>query len=45
MVEDSSITVAELVGIPRNLDGEPYFDTMAVRCLVRIRVVKGEQEL
>ena len=45
MVEDSSITVAELVGITRNPDGEPYFDNMVVHCLVSIRVVKGEQEL
>jgi hypothetical protein len=45
MVEDSSITVAELVGITVNPDGEPYFDNMVVRCLVTIRVVKGEQEL
>jgi hypothetical protein len=45
MVEDSSITVAELVGITVNPDGEPYFDNMVVRCLVSIRVVKGEQEL
>jgi hypothetical protein len=45
MVEDSSITVAELVGITRNPDGEPYFDNMVVHCLVTIRVVKGEQEL
>jgi len=45
MVEDSSITVAELVGITVNPDGEPHFDNMVVRCLVTIRVVKGEQEL
>ena len=45
MVDDSSITVAELVGITRNPDGEPYFDNLVVRCLVSIRVVKGEQEL
>jgi hypothetical protein len=45
MVEDSSITVAELVGITVNPDGEPYFHNMVVRCLVTIRVVKGEQEL
>ena len=45
MVEDSSITVAELVGITVNPDGEPHFDNMGVRCLVTIRVVKGEQEL
>jgi hypothetical protein len=45
MVEDSSMAVAELVGITRNPDGEPYFDNMVVRCLVNIRVVKGEQEL
>jgi hypothetical protein len=43
--KDSSITVAELVGITRNPDGEPYFDNMVVHCLVTIRVVKGEQEL
>ena len=45
MVDDSSITVAEFVGITRNPDGEPYFDNLVVRCLVTIRVVKGEQEL
>ena len=45
MVEDSSITVAELTGITVNPDGEPYFHNMVVRCLVSIRVVKGEQEL
>ena len=45
MVDDSSITVAELVGITRNPDGEPYFDNMVVHCLVTIRVVKGEQDL
>jgi hypothetical protein len=45
MVEDSSITVVELVGITRNPDGEPHFDNMVVRCLASIRVVKGEQEL
>ena len=45
MVEDGSITVAELVGITRNPDGQPHFDSMVVRCLVSIRVVKGEQEL
>ena len=45
MVEDSSITVAELVGITVNPDGEPYFHNMVVRCLVTIRAVKGEQEL
>jgi hypothetical protein len=45
LVDDSSITVAELVGITRNPDGEPYFDNMVVHCLVTIRVVKGEQNL
>ena len=45
MVDDSSITVAELVGITVNPDGEPHFDNMVVRCLVTIRVVKGEQDL
>ena len=45
MVEDSSITVAELVGITVNPDGEPHFHNMVVRCLVTIRVVKGEQDL
>ena len=45
MVEDSSITVAELTGITVNPDGEPYFHNMVVRCLVSIRVVKGEQDL
>ena len=45
MVEDNTMTVAELVGITRNPDGKPYFDNMVVRCLVSIRVVKGEQEL
>ena len=45
MVDGSSITVAELVGITRNPDGEPYFDNLVVRCLVSIRVVKGEQDL
>ena len=45
MVDDSSITVAELVGITRNPDGEPSFDNLVVRCLVSIRVVKGEQDL
>jgi hypothetical protein len=45
MVEDSSITVAELTGITVNPDGEPHFHNMVVRCLVSIRVVKGEQEL
>ena len=45
MVDDSSITVAELVGITRNPDGEPYFDNLVVRCLVSIRVVKGEPDL
>ena len=45
MVDNSSITVAELVGITVNPDGEPYFDNMVVHCLVTIRVVKGEQDL
>ena len=45
MVDDSSITVAELVGITVNPDGEPHFDNMVVHCLVTIRVVKGEQDL
>ena len=45
MVEDSSITVAELTGITVNPDGEPYFHNMVVHCLVSIRVVKGEQDL
>jgi hypothetical protein len=45
MVDNSSITVAELVGITVNPDGEPHFDNMVVHCLVTIRVVKGEQEL
>jgi hypothetical protein len=45
MVDDSSITVAELTGITVNPDGEPYFHNMVVRCLVTIRVVKGEQDL
>jgi hypothetical protein len=45
MVDNSSITTAELVGITRNPDGEPYFDNMVVHCLVTIRVVKGDQEL
>ncbi len=45
MVEDSSMSAAELVGIPRNPDGKPYFDNMVVRCLVNIRNVKGQQEL
>ena len=45
MVDDSSISVVELVGITRNPDGEPWFDSMVVRCLASIRVVKGEQEL
>jgi hypothetical protein len=33
MVDNSSITVAELVGITVNPDGEPHFDNMVVRCL------------
>ena len=45
LVDNSSITVAELVGITVNPDGEPYFDNMVVHCLVTIRVVKGEQDL
>lgn len=45
MVDGSSITVSELVGITRNPDGEPHFDKMVVHCLVTIRVVKGEQDL
>ena len=45
MVDNSSITVAELVGITVNPDGEPHFDNMVVHCLVSIRVVKGEQDL
>ena len=45
LVDDSSITVAELVGITVNPDGEPHFHNMAVRCLVTIRNVKGEQDL
>jgi hypothetical protein len=45
MVDDSSITVAELTGITVNPDGEPWFHNMVVRCLVSIRVVKGEQDL
>jgi hypothetical protein len=45
MVDDSSITVAELTGITVNPDGEPYFHNMVVHCLVSIRVVKGEQDL
>ena len=45
LVDDSSITVAELVGITVNPDGEPHFDDMVVRCLVTIRVVNGEQDL
>ena len=45
MVDDSSITLVELVGITSNPDGEPHFDNMVVRCLASIRVVKGEQEL
>jgi hypothetical protein len=45
MVDDSSITVAELTGITLNPDGEPWFHNMVVRCLVSIRVVKGEQDL
>jgi hypothetical protein len=45
LVDDSSITVAELVGITVNPDGEPHFHNMVVRCLVTIRVVKGEQDL
>jgi hypothetical protein len=45
MVDNSSITVAELVGITVNPDGEPHFDNMVVHCLVTIRVVKGEQDL
>jgi hypothetical protein len=45
LVDDSSITVAELVGITVNPDGEPYFDNMVVHCLATIRVVKGEQDL
>jgi hypothetical protein len=45
MVDDSSISVVELVGITRNPDGEPHFDNMVVRCLASIRVIKGEQEL
>jgi hypothetical protein len=45
MVEDSSITVAELVGITVNPDGEPHFHNMVVHCLVTIRAVKGDQEL
>ena len=45
MVNGSSITVVELGGITRNPDGEPYFDNLVVRCLVSIRVVKGQQEL
>jgi hypothetical protein len=45
LVDDSSITVAELVGITVNPDGEPHFNNMVVRCLVTIRVVKGEQDL
>ena len=45
MVDDSSITVAELTGITVNPDGEPYFHNMVVRCLVSILVVKGQQQL
>ena len=45
LVDNSSITVAELVGITVNPDGEPHFDNMVVHCLVTIRVVKGEQDL
>jgi hypothetical protein len=45
MVEDSSMAVAELVGITRNPDGQPHFDNLAVRCLVNIRTLKGETEL
>jgi len=45
MVDDSSITVAELTGITVNPDGEPYFHNMVVHCLASIRVVKGEQDL
>ena len=43
MVEDNTMTVAELVGITRNPDGKPYFDNMVVRCLVSIRVVKASK--
>jgi hypothetical protein len=45
MVEDSSMTTVELVGITRNPDGKPYFDNMVVRCLADIRNVKGQQDL
>ena len=45
MVDDSSISVVELVGITRNPDGEPYFDNLVVRCLASIRVVNGKQDL
>ena len=45
MVEDSSMTTVELVGITRNPDGKPYFDNMVVRCLADIRKVKGQQDL
>ena len=45
MAENSSITTAELVGITRNPDGKPYFDSMVVHCLVTILVVKGDQTL
>jgi hypothetical protein len=45
MVEDSTMAVAELVGITRNPDGQPHFDNLVVRCLVNIRTLKGETEL
>jgi hypothetical protein len=45
MVEDSSMTTVELVGITRNPDGKPFFNNMVVRWLADIRTVKGQQEL
>lgn len=45
MVDDSSMTVAELVGVTVNPDGEPHFHNMVVHCVVSIRVIKGEQDL
>jgi hypothetical protein len=31
------------LSITRNLDGEPYCDSVVVRCLISIRVVNAEQ--
>ena len=46
LVENSDLTVAELVGITENPDGKPYFNNMVVHCLVSILKVKdGSQQL